>query len=122
MFAALRPLVEGADLAVCHEEVPFAAPGAPYENYPVFSVAGGRADLAAGLRGDDDPDLADARGRHRLDAVEQHRLVGDGDQLLRRRVGDRAQTRPFAARKDQAFELLNSGRRLARHLPSPVTT
>ena len=27
MFAALRPRVEGADLAVCHEEVPFAAPG-----------------------------------------------------------------------------------------------
>jgi Bacterial capsule synthesis protein PGA_cap len=38
MFAALRPLVEGADLAVCHEEVPFAAPGAPYENYPVFAA------------------------------------------------------------------------------------
>ena len=23
---------------MCHEEVPFAAPGAPYENYPVFSA------------------------------------------------------------------------------------
>ncbi len=38
MFAALRPLVEGADLAVCHEEVPFAAPGAPLQSYPVFSA------------------------------------------------------------------------------------
>jgi poly-gamma-glutamate synthesis protein (capsule biosynthesis protein) len=38
MFAALRPLVRGADLAVCHEEVPFAAPGAPYANYPVFAA------------------------------------------------------------------------------------
>ncbi|MEO6512269.1 MAG: CapA family protein [Nocardioides sp.] len=38
MFAALRPLVEGADLAICHEEVPFAAPGAPYASYPVFAA------------------------------------------------------------------------------------
>ncbi len=38
MFAALRPLVQQADVAVCHEEVPFAAPGAPYESYPVFAA------------------------------------------------------------------------------------
>jgi len=38
MFGALRPLVEGADVAVCHEEVPFAAPGAPYQSYPVFAA------------------------------------------------------------------------------------
>ena len=38
MFAALRPMVEAADLAVCHEEVPFAAPGAPYRSYPVFAA------------------------------------------------------------------------------------
>ena len=38
MFAALRPLVEGADLAICHEEVPFAAPGAAYQSYPVFAA------------------------------------------------------------------------------------
>ena len=38
MFAALRPMIEAADLAVCHEEVPFAAPGAAYESYPVFAA------------------------------------------------------------------------------------
>ena len=38
MFAALRPLIEGADLAVCHEEVPFAAPGAALQSYPVFAA------------------------------------------------------------------------------------
>ncbi len=38
MFADLRPLVQGADLAVCHEEVPFAAPGASYQSYPVFAA------------------------------------------------------------------------------------
>ena len=38
MFAALRPIIEAADLAVCHEEVPFAAPGAAYQSYPVFAA------------------------------------------------------------------------------------
>ena len=78
------------------------------------AVAGRLADLAAGLGRDDDPDFADARGGHRLDAVEEHRLVGDGDELLRRRIGDRAQARALAAREDQALELLHSGRRLAQ--------
>lgn len=38
MFAALRPLVRGADLAFCHEEVPFAAPGAEPRNFPLFAA------------------------------------------------------------------------------------
>lgn len=38
MFADVRPLIAGADLALCHEEVPFAAPGAPLRSYPVFAA------------------------------------------------------------------------------------
>ncbi|GAA4736518.1 CapA family protein [Nocardioides endophyticus] len=38
MFAALKPLIESADLAICHSEVPFAAPGAAPKNYPVFAA------------------------------------------------------------------------------------
>jgi poly-gamma-glutamate synthesis protein (capsule biosynthesis protein) len=38
MFAGIRPLISRADLALCHEEVPFAAPGQPLENYPVFAA------------------------------------------------------------------------------------
>jgi len=38
MFGALRPLIEGADLAICHEEVPFAGPGEPLQNFPVFAA------------------------------------------------------------------------------------
>jgi poly-gamma-glutamate synthesis protein (capsule biosynthesis protein) len=38
MFASLRPLVSGADLAICHEEVPFAGPGDPLQNFPVFAA------------------------------------------------------------------------------------
>jgi poly-gamma-glutamate synthesis protein (capsule biosynthesis protein) len=38
MFAWLRPVIEAADLAICHEEVPFAAPGDPLRSYPVFAA------------------------------------------------------------------------------------
>jgi len=38
MFADVRPLIEDADLALCHSEVPFAAPGGPLQSYPVFAA------------------------------------------------------------------------------------
>ena len=38
MFAALKPLVESADLALCHEEVPFARPGHALQSYPTFAA------------------------------------------------------------------------------------
>jgi poly-gamma-glutamate capsule biosynthesis protein CapA/YwtB (metallophosphatase superfamily) len=38
MFAEMKPIVEAADVALCHEEVPFAAPGQPLRNYPVFAA------------------------------------------------------------------------------------
>ena len=38
MFAGVRSLVRGADVALCHEEVPFAAPGRPLQNFPVFAA------------------------------------------------------------------------------------
>lgn len=38
MFATMKPIVESADLALCHEEVPFAAPGEPLRSYPVFAA------------------------------------------------------------------------------------
>jgi Bacterial capsule synthesis protein PGA_cap len=38
MFAAVRPIVQRADLAICHEEVPFAADDEHLSNYPVFAA------------------------------------------------------------------------------------
>jgi poly-gamma-glutamate synthesis protein (capsule biosynthesis protein) len=38
MCAGVAPLIEGADVALCHEEVPFAAPGQPPQNFPVFAA------------------------------------------------------------------------------------
>jgi Bacterial capsule synthesis protein PGA_cap len=38
LIAGIRPLVEGADLAVCHLETPVAPPEGPFAGYPSFSV------------------------------------------------------------------------------------
>ena len=80
-----------------------------------LAVAGGGSDLVAGLGGNDDPDLGDAGLGHRLDAVEQHRLVGHRHELLGAGVGDRPQPCALAPGKDQPLELLHDRReRIAR--------
>jgi poly-gamma-glutamate synthesis protein (capsule biosynthesis protein) len=38
MFAAMKPVVQGADVAICHEEVPFAADDQHLSSYPVFAA------------------------------------------------------------------------------------
>jgi poly-gamma-glutamate synthesis protein (capsule biosynthesis protein) len=38
MFAAMKPMVKSADLAICHEEVPFATDDHHLSNYPVFAA------------------------------------------------------------------------------------
>lgn len=38
LLAGVRPVVESADLAICHNEVPVAPKGGPYEYYPTFSA------------------------------------------------------------------------------------
>jgi len=38
MFAAMKPMVERADLAICHEEVPFATDDQHLSSYPVFAA------------------------------------------------------------------------------------
>ena len=52
---------------------------------------------------DDDPDLLDAGGGQRFDAVEQHRLVGDRDELLGAGVGQRAQLGALAAAENESL-------------------
>lgn len=47
MLADLRPLVSGADLALCHLETPLAPRGGPYSSYPLFSAPPQIADALA---------------------------------------------------------------------------
>ena len=39
LLSALDPWVQGADLALCHLEVPVAPPGVPVSGYPLFGTA-----------------------------------------------------------------------------------
>ena len=68
-------------------------------------VADRRADLGAGLGRDHHADVADPRLRQRLDPVEEDRLVRDGHELLRARVGQWPQTGAAAPGQDQALEV-----------------
>jgi poly-gamma-glutamate capsule biosynthesis protein CapA/YwtB (metallophosphatase superfamily) len=47
LFAPMDPWVQGADLALCHLEVPVAPPGTAPSGYPVF---GAPVEIAEGLR------------------------------------------------------------------------
>ncbi|MEU9253185.1 CapA family protein [Streptomyces sp. NPDC048270] len=38
IFAGVKPLVSGADLALCHHEIPYGRPGGPYTGYPLFKA------------------------------------------------------------------------------------
>jgi poly-gamma-glutamate synthesis protein (capsule biosynthesis protein) len=38
IFAELRPVISGADLAICHLETPLAPAGGPFEGFPTFSA------------------------------------------------------------------------------------
>ena len=37
-LSGLTRYVSGADMAICHSEVPFAPEGGPYQNYPLFAA------------------------------------------------------------------------------------
>ncbi len=60
MFAPLQPLLSGADLAVCHLEVPVAPAGSALSGYPNFGIP---ADIAAGIH---------ASGWDRCSTVSNH--------------------------------------------------
>ena len=66
------------------------------------TVADGGLDLGARLA-DDDSDVVDAGRAHGLEAVEQHGLVGHGDELFGGGVGDGAQTRAGAAAENESL-------------------
>jgi poly-gamma-glutamate synthesis protein (capsule biosynthesis protein) len=38
LFAGVKPVIEQADLAICHLETPIAPPAGPFKGYPQFSV------------------------------------------------------------------------------------
>jgi poly-gamma-glutamate synthesis protein (capsule biosynthesis protein) len=48
VFAAVAPVIGGADLAICHLETPLAPPEGPFEGYPIFATQPQIVDALAG--------------------------------------------------------------------------
>ncbi|MEV7615367.1 CapA family protein [Streptomyces sp. NPDC089799] len=38
ILAGVKPIVAGADVALCHHEIPYGRPGGPYTGYPTFKA------------------------------------------------------------------------------------
>ncbi|MEV8536971.1 CapA family protein [Streptomyces sp. NPDC051211] len=38
ILAGVKPVVEAADVALCHHEIPYGRPGGPYTGYPTFKA------------------------------------------------------------------------------------
>lgn len=79
-LAALRDYVSAADLGICHSEVPVAAEGGPYRNYPTFAVP---PEVTTGIAATG-WDLCTTASNHSVDAgwvglvrtIEAHRKAG----------------------------------------------
>ena len=63
VLAPVAPLIQAADLAVCHLETPVAPPGGPYRGYPSFAVQPEIVDALAGAG----YDLCSTASNHSLD-------------------------------------------------------
>jgi poly-gamma-glutamate synthesis protein (capsule biosynthesis protein) len=63
VLAPVAPLVQAADLAICHLETPVAPPGGPYRGYPTFAVQPEIVDALAGAG----YDLCSTASNHSLD-------------------------------------------------------
>lgn len=49
LLAGIKPVIEAADLAICHLETPIAPTGGPFKGYPLFSVPPEIATALAGV-------------------------------------------------------------------------
>ncbi len=108
MFAALRPMIQRADLAVCHEEVPFAAPGSPYQSYPVFAAPPEIAPWIASMGWD----LCTTSSNHSVDQGYDG-LVRTADLLEAAGVGHVGTFRTAAERRRPVVFTTDEGVRIA---------
>ena len=82
VFANIAPVIQAADLAICHLETPLAEPSGPFRGYPSFSVQPQIVDALAGAG----YDTCSTASNHALDAGFDG-LVRTVDTLDARRMG-----------------------------------
>lgn len=107
MFATLRPYVESADLALCHEEVPFAAPGEALRSYPVFAAPHQIASWIGSMGWD----ACTTASNHSMDAGVDG-IVGTADLLEAAGVAHVGTFRSAAERRDPVVLTTGSGLRV----------
>jgi len=66
LLAGVKPLISGADLAICHLETPLAPEGGPYSGYPSFSAP---PEIADAIK-DTGYDTCSTASNHTLDQGE----------------------------------------------------
>jgi poly-gamma-glutamate capsule biosynthesis protein CapA/YwtB (metallophosphatase superfamily) len=66
LLAGIKPLISGADLAICHLETPLAKEGGPYSGYPSFSAP---PEIADAIK-DTGYDTCSTASNHTLDQGE----------------------------------------------------
>ncbi|MCB5181237.1 CapA family protein [Streptomyces antimicrobicus] len=64
ILAGIKPIVSSADVAICHHEIPYGAPGGPYTGYPTFKAP---HELADALK-DTGYESCSTASNHTLDA------------------------------------------------------
>ncbi|MEU8680081.1 CapA family protein [Streptomyces sp. NPDC048611] len=85
MFAGVKPVVSGADLAICHMETIYGRDGGPFTGYPSFKSP---PEVAAALK-DTGYDSCSTASNHTLDdgADGVHRTLGAMDAVGLRHAG-----------------------------------
>lgn len=107
LFADLKPLVEAADLAICHEEVPFAPAGEQPSGYPSFGAPDA---VAAGVKAVG-WDMCTTASNHSLDrgmAGLQHTvntLNAEGVDVVGTYLDQGAADKPYIYTTDQGVKI-----------------
>src|SRR5829696_1460197 len=103
MFAAIRPIVAAADLAVCHLETPLSPTGRNLSGYPTFNAP---PQLAAAIRGGR-PWLVNLLDPHRVLAVTRGaRRAGSRFTVVVLHWGQEYRSAPTPAQRTLARRLL----------------
>lgn len=107
LFADLKPVVEAADLAICHEEVPFAPAGEEPSGYPSFGAPDA---VAAGVKAVG-WDMCTTASNHSLDRgmAGLHHTVNtfnsEGVDVVGTYVDQTAAKKPYIYTTDQGVKI-----------------
>ncbi|ADI66449.1 CapA family protein [Mobiluncus curtisii] len=105
LMAGIKPFLEGADLAICHQEIAFAADGAAYQGFPNFAMPTGWAQDMKGLGYDGCSTASNHTTDQGIEGVYQTLNV-----LEKAGLGATGSRRSAAEKPYQMYQLTKDGR------------